>query len=223
MLSDSSVDIKLKLEVVTTTEVIARRISKAVRDTLNDAFINAEPIIKGRLSRMIASAVRSNPTYLELVNGGRLWNELGVVNPRPGLENLIELINLTHDFNFSRFRALGTGGVKGKLQIKFFDDQVDQYITTEGAYDTTKGSKIEWLEWLLKQGDKIAVREYVFVLGGRQFSRTGGGLMRHTGKQGWRVPPEHSGTPRNNFVTRAIDDNFDKIVAMVEKELFKAL
>ena len=223
-LNEPLAGINISVKVRTTQDKIAKDIATCVRDRLNSALAGAEPRIKGRLVRMVAQYVRSSPTYLELARGVGLYHELGDPNPVPGLENMIDLINLTHDFKFSRFRRISTSGVKGRLQVKFIDDQWEQVITSEGKFvSEPSGSEIEWLRWLLKEGDKIIVRNWDFVLGGRQFSRTGEGLMRENISRGWRVPPGHSGTPRNNFVTRAIDENFNKVVAMVEKELFKAL
>ena len=47
-------------------------------------------------------------------------------------------------------------------------------------------------------------------------------MVQGKGKK-WRVPPEFSGTPRNNFVTRALDSIEDDIVKLMERKLKGAI
>ncbi len=63
---------------------------------------------------------------------------------------------------------------------------------------------LPWLKWLTTLGDAVIVRDYEVRAGFPDKSRTGDKIM--VKGSGWRVPPAHSGTPENNFLTRAIDE-----------------
>lgn len=242
--------IRFTLGVKDTVQQITKKMTKAVRDSLNEGMSRAIPVIRGRVSRFIAKSIRSSQTYQELVKQGNLYHEIGALKAEAGLEEMIGRINKTTEFKFSRFRTLGTGNVVGKFTVKMIDNQVDQYIGSSGSFDTQSilsatdphlrslGSAIDdntedfildehtiaWLEWLLKSGDKIVVRDYTFVLGNSKSSRTGLGIMRESKSgRGWRIPPEHSGTATNNFVTRAIDGNLKRIGDIITKEFLKGL
>ena len=66
----------------------------------------------------------------------------------------------------------------------------------------TKGRvTLEWLNWLLKEGDKIIVGNFGFEkITGR--GRSSLGSMKKGGS--WRISPQHAGTEDDNFITRAL-------------------
>jgi hypothetical protein len=74
----------------------------------------------------------------------------------------------------------------------------------ESVVVTEKGTDLNWLSWLLIDGDAIIISDYMFVAGPFDTSRTGMGIMRQSGGA-WRVPPEFAGQINNNWITRAID------------------
>jgi hypothetical protein len=43
--------------------------------------------------------------------------------------------------------------------------------------------------------------------------------MVKTGKKGWRIPSQYSGTVENNFVTRAFEGREEDIARIVEKRV----
>jgi hypothetical protein len=82
---------------------------------------------------------------------------------------------------------------------------------------TENGSKIPWLQWLLIEGDKFIITGYTYIVEPTvvEKSRTDKGIM-HKSTRSWRVPPAHSGTPDDNFLTRALDSldaSIDKIIS----------
>ncbi len=218
--------VTLTLDVVTSVEKIARKMTLRAVDVMNKGFSSALPIIQSKVPRIISSAIIASPTYQELINRGPLWGELGVVNPAPALGEMIQAVKNTTVIRLSRFRSVSTGGVTGKLQVRFINSSMASYINNEGEYvSAPSGSKIKWLEWLLKEGDGIIVKNWDFVLRDPQHSRTGTGIMVEVGagSEGWRVPPGHSGTADNNFITRAVDESFNLIIKTITKEILKGV
>jgi hypothetical protein len=62
----------------------------------------------------------------------------------------------------------------------------------------------------IAEGDRVVVGQYGFLPANKMtarsvaaFSRTGLGIMRQA-NHGWSVPPEFSGTPGDNWFTRAL-------------------
>ncbi len=216
----------ITLDVVTSVEKIARRMTLRAVDVMNKGFSSALPIIQSKVPMIIASSIIGSPTYQELVTRGPLWGELGVINPAPALDEMVQAVKNTAVIKLSRFRAVSTGGITGKLQVRFVNSSMKDYINKEGEYvSAPSGSKIKWLEWLLRGGDGIIVRNWDFVLRDPEHSRTGTGIMVEVGagSEGWRVPPGHSGTADNNFITRAIDENFNTIIKTITKEILKGV
>jgi hypothetical protein len=62
------------------------------------------------------------------------------------------------------------------------------------------------LEWLLLEGNKTIIKNQQVIVRPSKFSRTGMALMQESNKS-WKVPSQYAGTIRNNWITRAIDDN----------------
>lgn len=69
------------------------------------------------------------------------------------------------------------------------------------SFMTEKGKDIPWLNWLLTQGDRVVVADYRYIPADN--GRSGYGIM--IGGKSFRVPPQFSGTPQNNFVHQVFD------------------
>jgi len=95
-------------------------------------------------------------------------------------------------------------------------------------YTSTKGHHVPWLEWLLTAGDGVVVADYYVDFGpykSPEPSRTGLAIMIKSPGSRYRVPTAHSGTPRDNFITRILDKPslLDGIGDIVENTLKKFL
>ena len=81
---------------------------------------------------------------------------------------------------------------------------------------TKKGQNLEWLDWLLIQGDKIIIKEYEISSGE---GRAGRFVMKKTVTGKWGVPSTFAGTPNNNWITRAIQSASTIIDRTLEEAL----
>jgi hypothetical protein len=82
--------------------------------------------------------------------------------------------------------------------------------------DAARGYNLQWLEWLLLDGNKVIVPKHEVIFRNSRFSRTGAALMKES-TQSWRVPSQFSGTITDNWITRAIDSAQTKISDTIEK------
>lgn len=100
------------------------------------------------------------------------------------------------------------GRTSGGIQVLIGPDAWEPLLEIAEANIQTSEYDLEWLRWVLKQGDKIIVSEH-FVSFGINLGRSGSAIMISDPGSSWRVPPEYSGTTNDNFITRAFKDNID--------------
>ena len=82
---------------------------------------------------------------------------------------------------------------------------------------TERGEVLPWLEWLLTAGNAIVIAGYSVEYGNFQTSRTGGAIMEPVGF--FKVDSQFSGTPENNFITRAIEPYGEEINNLIKSSL----
>jgi hypothetical protein len=70
------------------------------------------------------------------------------------------------------------------------------------------GGEIPWLEWLLKKGSKIIMLDFGVLY--KQAGRTGGAIMVENISP-FMVDPNYAGTDDDNFISRALSKNINKI------------
>lgn len=70
------------------------------------------------------------------------------------------------------------------------------------------GGEIPWLEWLLKKGSKIIILDFGVLY--KQAGRTGGAIMVENISP-FMVDPNYAGTDDDNFISRALSKNINKI------------
>ena len=106
-----------------------------------------------------------------------------------------------------------SGGLEFRFQNKDFSNLLS---LPQGRQVTELGSDLHWLDWLLTKGDAVIVKGFFYDPSDE--GRSGGGTMKIGGT--FRVPPVFSGTPDNNFITRAFvgrDAQISKILSLILK------
>ena len=98
-------------------------------------------------------------------------------------------------------------------------DYSDVFQSAGAVVNTEKGSKLEWLQWLLLFGDKTIVKEYEIKLGPNPNSRSGDGIMISSKSGRWNVPTSYAGTSKKNWITDAIDSVEDDIMTLLTQSL----
>ena len=105
----------------------------------------------------------------------------------------------------------------GGLKL-YFDERILSFIEDlpSGEYVSENGHRVQWLNWLLIAGSRVAVEGHHFVdrLG---TGRIGGGVMWRGGF--WRVPLEIRGDPEENFVTRIMDKKTKEMYRLMRGHL----
>ena len=201
---------------------------KNVMDEISGQFnknaIKINNAIKKRVQDTIRHMLILAPEVMELM-GGSLQGQLGVTDPRGRLtaivDTWVEIIEVSTDTY-----KLNKEGPLLEIQIRAIrEDYSDVLSLPESSYEsvTARGMfVIDWLRWLLLEGDKTIVN-YSFLPGNLRGSRTGLGIMVRKQGRRWSIPPQFRGTEQDNFATRALSDLDKHIGIIVRSELKRIL
>lgn len=204
--------------------IITRRLKQAIADHMNLAARRAAGRLRTVVGQIIQEAILQAPETQSL-RGGILQADLGPVSVNVDLwiQYVIQRLISTIKVDVVPMGVRGASAKNGYLRVSVMPKTViDEFINVPyGNYRTVKGQLIPWAEWLLTLGDKIIVRDYYVSYNSLIGSRTGEGTMRRAKGRAWRVPPQYSGTRQNNMITRALEDNADRISYALEVELVR--
>ena len=168
---------------------------------------------------LLAQYLRAQPEYAALINNiGKLRTEFGIKNPNV-VEQIINRWLSSITVRTTAIRKRGKG-LYGKIVVEGVSTDLHDVLHL-GTFTSEKGSEIRWLEWLLEAGDNIIITTHD-VQFNPKYSRTGVDIMVRS-NQGWRVPPEYSGTINNNYVTRAIDAMFPELEQLIISSIKRSL
>lgn len=217
-LLDSPGQIKHKIMDAMRREITRRLGSMAFRTAL-----------QRRSRKALKDALESTNVYQSMVaHDGRLRAELGVVDSETAMNRLVRDWVKTVEVKVmppKRFANIGFFGSIVTIEAVQADYQ-DVLDKAYASYQTEKGETIPWLQWLLKEGDRILIVTHkVFhpsVPTAR--SRTGTNtIMKKTRGAGWGVPAAFAGTDQHNFCTRAIANALNDIGRIIQEEVTRRI
>lgn len=214
----------LTLKLIDTQSEISQKILVEIKNYLQPIFTKISKNIQPLLEKDIEAAVKSEPEYLSLV-GGILRSELGIPDADQRVDRLLSAWSSSADIQSKPISIQGSklvGGFSISMVRSDFSDILS--IPESVVIDSTSGSSIEWLKWLLLEGNKaIILRNYTISYPGpNSRSRTGNAIMVESTKN-WRIPMIFAGSPTNNWITRAISRLDDTILNHLENELERNL
>lgn len=199
---------KLKESERQINAIIAAEVNKAFKGIVN----RAQPIIVNEIRVLFKEAVESSPEYQSLLFG-KLMTEFGIEDSARKLSDIMKvwLNNINTSYNTK----------SGVLTINMCLADFSDVLGLEAAsLITEKGRELEWLQWLLLDGDKTIIRDF-HIEYNPGYSRTGSDIMVKGGS--WKVPSEFSGSMGDNFVTRALDTISDETISnIIQNQLRKA-
>jgi hypothetical protein len=195
-----------------------RHIVKEVSNVLKQNEANISVGIKKRVQETVMDMLFASPAVSSLM-GGKLQAQLGVVAAE---STMIEVIDTW--MNNIHVSAKAGGSPLLTINIGVLTQGYGDVLSLPSSvYQSAGGEMIEWLRWLLLEGDKT-ISDYFFLPGNRSKSRTGLGIMVRKGGREWSIPPEFRGTETDNFATRALenlDKALDRIVRVEINKVFK--
>lgn len=200
---------------------ISKMIKRALIEEINKKFtVIAVSELVDSIKDDIKLALLAGPEAQSLL-GGELRGQFGFYD---GTEDKIvkSVINTIVDNIKFDFRKLSDKGNKIDGGFTFYvakDDFSDILSLPQSFITTAKGQNLYWLEWLLLKGDRLIIDDYTLLFK-RSSSRSHSYVMIKTGGF-WKVPSEFSGTARDNWITRALDEKTKHISQIIASRLEK--
>jgi hypothetical protein len=203
---------------------IKQQLQQIIMEEINKRLLPLSKRLVNSIRTDIITSIRESSVYQDGV-GGLLRGDLGITEAQGRFEAIIKVIADSVHATFD----IGNSSKNATVTVYAINATWSDILALGGIADyvsvNSKGieTTIPWLDWLLTYGRRILAPEYaVMYTSGRgaRYSRTGIAIIRRN-KQGvgWRMPDQYAGTPQNNFITRAIDDN----VILFIKDMIKAL
>lgn len=198
--------LNIRIELQETTDVIKGRLLNAFVLRLNTAFKQSAVAVQRRVGEICESLIQGTEEYRSLL-GGQLLGELGVPGIGERLHNILATVKRSVTVESTPVIRQGER-IVGSLVVKMIPaDYADLLGLPDASYVTAKGTNIQWLDWLLNEGDRIIVIGYEakMAISSQEIARSRTGLALMRKGSGWRVPPQWSGTADDNFLLRAFD------------------
>lgn len=173
-------------------------------------------IIRTQLPPLIRSILQNTPEYSSLVSG-QLRYEFGINDAASKINQILDIWSNNVNIEY-KGPTISGNQIKGFFSVSLIRSDFNDVLSSDASFvmDNLRGYQLPWLEWLLLEGNKIIVQKQEVVLAPSKFSRTGYALMRPSNKS-WKVPSEFAGTIRDNWITRAIDNNTTQINELLDK------
>lgn len=198
------------IKLIDPIATIERKILTASVKEMNIVFPKAIQAIEDDIKNSIDTIFVYSPEFKALTDNNGLLRFAFGLPQSDAVDACYEIITaLTNSLHveFKRFSVSGGRTVKGGIRVyAFLADFSDILGLPTSSTQTLKGERLDWLEWLLIEGDRVIIKDYDMVLGNFATSRSGGAIMTANNKSAWRVPPQYSGTKNDNWITRALDD-----------------
>jgi len=182
------------MKILQTDAQIEKMIADITLEHYQQVMRAARKPIVNRIREVVIEAIKREPEYESLLNG-RLLGEFGLTGAEQKLATILNV--WAQDIHIVV--------AKKTIAITVIGSNFEDVLALpEARQITEKGQSLEWLDWLLIQGDKTIIKEYTIKKSFNKDSRTGLAVMVESKKGKWAVPSQYSGTPRDNWVTRAI-------------------
>ncbi len=205
----------ISVTLVDSKQKIAKQIADIISKEIDKFLVKVVNKIRPEVRRLIYEAIMASEEVQSL-NGGKLQAELGVPDASARIKEILDVWIKSVDVSLSPAK-LQNGLVRAGFDITAIrSDYSDVLSQSEAIYSTDAGTMIQWLEWLLLEGDRKIIKDFKISTDYNNLSRTGlGKIMVKSNKSSWGVPPEFAGFAGNNFVTRSLDTIGPKIQQLI--------
>jgi hypothetical protein len=213
-------DIRIFSKLLQGSGDLARYITQNFIQIINKNFFSKKNIIQQNISSIVIESIKAQPEYSSL-KSGVLRNQFGIANVSVVDSILSELDDI--QVQLIKPRAL-KNGIEASLIVNMIKEGFPDILGSSGAsYVSEKGSQIDWLRWLLLEGNNSVVVGYKYFPKADPRSRTGKGIMIKGESAIYRVPPEFAGTAENNWITRGINEALPQIESYINQMVQKSL
>lgn len=204
------------IKLLDSVGAIEKKVNAALSLQVNSLLVRNKQKTLTDIRSFVEKCVVEQPEIISLRAGGQgsLAAQFGIHVGQESsvVDSIISAIVDATKVNVGRFNL----NLEGKIHISFQPSDFTNLLALPTGYVSTElGVKLDWLKWLLTEGQRVIVVGYEYVASPNGRSR--GGVMR-AGKA-WRVPTEFSGTIEDNFITRAFSGRENELQNLMAKFL----
>jgi hypothetical protein len=210
----------INIKLIDSAKSVTSKILKAIVGKLNRAVSSSKASILSDLKTQVVEWLNDEQVIRDLRGSGSLNAEIGLPagHAASAADLIVNAVVESMDINFKQFNERMAGGMSIGIQPLDFQNLLN---IGKATILTEKGQQLNWLEWLLKSGSRIIVRDYSIEYGRyAKRSRSGeGAIMVERKSGGWRMPAQYAGVEENNFITRAFEGRESEISKIISKRI----
>jgi hypothetical protein len=187
----------LSIRILESDRQIAALVNRGLASAFNQTIRQNVPALRTRVRSIIAGALYNSHEIASL-SGGTLMADFGLTSdPSQSIvSSIVSSMNIT-----TRPTTSSSSTIRGGFTLTMQPSDYSNILSLPVSQQVIDGGSIPWLEWLLTLGDAVIIANFGVEYG--PFGRTGRAHMLESAKP-FKVNSSFSGTPNNNFVTRAI-------------------
>lgn len=215
---------KVSFKLLDTVKTLTDKINNYAKQLFKEKFTPRIPQIETEIRAIIKKQLYLSDTVFSILFG-TLKLDFGLTDDmaKQVIFDLVEKVANTATIRYNdRAKTIFT------LDLLISPPSVDQMLQIRNATYISinaagEASDVPWLRWLLLEGSQVVVEGYDVKYGDYRrlgYSRTKQAIMLKS-NSGFRVDPEHAGTASDNFITRALAESFDDVIAVVSRRVFQ--
>lgn len=208
----------ISLKIIDSIPDIERKVNAAIAPLVNQRIKTNMVNIKNNIQGLTGDWITQQPEIQSLLSSSplSLAGQFGIPPAQVpfAVSSIIESVKASI---FPEFRPFDSQ-LKGGFVINLQPDDFNNLLSLVSGHVFYAKGDLHWLNWLLTLGSSIVVANYGYSASVGS-GRSGLGVMS-IGRS-FRVPPRFSGTPDDNFITRALSGKSqqDQITKIIEKAL----
>lgn len=191
----------ISLKLLESVDDIEKSVLSAIATQFNQTLTKNKSKIFNEIINVVPKWISDQPEIQSLLSGGSdsLIGQFGITMSPNSIVNAIinTVVSSTNIIITPYNNKLQNGGIELNIQPENFQN----LLGLSQGHTLYRGGDLHWLSWLLTRGDEIIIVGYEYNpqtgLGRSKL----GNMRKGTA---FRVPPQFSGTDKNNFITRAL-------------------
>ena len=203
----------ISLKLIDNIKIIEKKVLKAIVDEANASLFKSIDKSIAPIKVIVRNSLESCPEISSL-NGGTLRADFGIPGGKDVTTSIVRAISNSVFISKKKFSAVGnniSGGITIGVQPTDYAN-----LSGLGTTDLEKGGSLPWLDWLINLGDSVIIADFGVTYG--PFGRSGQARMS-VKKRPFKVDTAFSGTPEDNFITRALDKRASEIESAIRRSL----
>jgi len=199
----------MKISLQINQKELERELTKEIQRKVNQAIPRIQSALNERFENMLLQRFNSGvPPF-----SPREIAEIGVPDLNLRIQSIIREAAKSFEIKVVPANLLRINISilrKNHEDLLSLPESVFQYVSSRGS------GILEWLRWLLLEGNNTIVNEFDYRPSNSPASRAGGLMVKGTG---WNMPETISGIEGNNILTRCLDNIGKDIEMIVRAEL----